>query len=174
MTKPPPTWLFMVLTALVGFVVMAVVVGMNGGGSTPEASMLAARRADRAPPALSTRYVASTQEPQRTDAPPAVSGIDYLALKAEAEERLKALLKDDHGVRYNNVQTRLSTMDGAGVIAFCGEINARNGFGAYSGFQRFVAAPSVAATEEAMTYADFDKIWQRFCIDGVKGPQVWY
>ena len=105
---------------------------------------------------------------------PASSGLDYLTLKAESEGRLKAVLKDDHGVRFRNVQTRLSTMDGGGIVAFCGEMNAKNGFGAYAGYTRFIASRSVATIEGQMSASDFEQAWDRFCTDGVIGPKVWF
>ncbi len=100
-------------------------------------------------------------------------GLDYLTMKAQAEEQLKAKLTDDHGLRYRDVHTKLSTLEGGGIVAFCGEVNSRTPLGGYGGYKRFLASRSVAATEDTMTADDFAQAWSRFCTDGVEGPKVW-
>ena len=101
-------------------------------------------------------------------------GLDYLSLKAEAEEKLDGVLTDDHGVRYRDVHTKLSTLGGGGIIAFCGEENSRTPLGGYAGFQRFIASRSVATTESQMEPAEFAQAWGQFCENAVEGPQVWF
>ncbi len=101
-------------------------------------------------------------------------GLDYLALKAEAEDKLGGVLNDDHGVRYRGVHTKLSTLEGGGIVAFCGEENSRTPLGGYGGFQRFVASRSVAVTESQMEPAEFAQAWNQFCENAVEGPHVWF
>ena len=62
-------------------------------------------------------------------------------MKAEAEEQLKAKLTDDHGLRYRGVHTRLSTLEGGGIVAFGGEVNSRTPIGGYGGLP---ALPRIA------------------------------
>ena len=95
-------------------------------------------------------------------------------MKAQAEEQLRSKLTDDHGVRYRDVHTKLSTLEGGGIVAFCGEENSRTPLGGYGGYKRFLASRSVAATENTMSADDFAQAWSRFCTDGVEGPKVWF
>ena len=101
-------------------------------------------------------------------------GLDYLSLKAEAQEKLQGILTDDHGVRYRDVHTKLSTLEGGGIVAFCGEENSRSPLGGYDGFERFIASRSVATTESQMEPAEFSQTWSQFCENAVEGPQVWF
>ncbi len=48
----------------------------------------------------------------------------------------------------------------------CGEVNAKNGFGGYTGFRRFMAANEdlvVFEGEKRLTPAEFDEAWRRAC-----------
>ena len=95
-------------------------------------------------------------------------------MNVEAENQLKSKLTDDYGIRYRDVHTRLSTLEGGGIVAFCGEVNNRTPLGGYGGYKRFLASRSVAATEDTMSVDDFAQAWSRFCTDGVEGPKVWF
>jgi len=103
----------------------------------------------------------------------ASGGVDYLALKLASESQLDAKLTDSHGVRYQNVMTSLTILDGAAIVAFCGEENGKTPMGGYGGFQRFIASQSTAITEADMTVDDFDRAWRQFC-GGAPGPKVWF
>lgn len=113
--------------------------------------------------------VASADPDVRAD-----GGLDYLGMKAEAEEKLRAILTDNHGVQFRDVRTKLSTLDGGGIVAFCGEENSRTPLGGYGGFQRFIASRSVALTQAQASPLDFEQAWSQFCVNAVEGPQVWF
>ena len=140
-------------------------------GSAPVASTTHASVPPASPkPAQQAEATASSSDPDvRSD-----GGLDYVRMKAEAEEQLKSKLTDDDGLRYRNVHTKLSTLEGGGIVAFCGEVNSRSPLGGYGGFRRFLASRSVAATEDTMPEDDFAQAWSRFCTDGVEGPKVWF
>ncbi len=122
------------------------------------------------PPSQQPTTTTTTSDPDvRSD-----GGLDYLGLKEEAEEQLKAKLTDDQGLRYRDVHTKLSTLEGGGIVAFCGEVNSRTPLGGYGGYKRFLASRTVAATEDTMAAEDFAQAWSRFCTDGVEGPKVWF
>ena len=141
--------------------------------SAPDARPVASA-APTAQPRPSPPTVTATTTPSSDPDVRADGGLDYLGMKAEAEEQLSAKLTDDHGGRYRDVHTRLSTLEGGGIVAFCGEVNSRTPLGGYGGYKRFLASRSVAATEDTMTADDFAQAWSRFCTDGVEGPRVWY
>ena len=157
--------------AMVGAVIRPPPSGVLGKPAAPSKpnSMPAA--------ASSTSTSAPSSPPTTSNAEPDVQaggGLDYLFLKAEAEEKLRGVLTDDHGVRYRDVRTKLSTLEGGGIVAFCGEENSRTPLDGYGGFQRFVASRSVAVTESQMEPADFSQAWTQFCENAVEGPQVWF
>ena len=76
-------------------------------------------------------------------------------------------------MRYRDVHAKLSSLEGGGIVAFCGEENSRTALGGYGGYKRFVASRSVAATEDTMSADDFTQAWSRFCADSVDGPKIW-
>lgn len=46
----------------------------------------------------------------------------------------------------------------------CGEVNSKNGFGGYTGFRRYVAAPDIAVIEgDNMDSSEFQVVWDNFC-----------
>lgn len=52
-----------------------------------------------------------------------------------------------------------------GVPITCGQVNSKNSFGGYGGFQRFVSAGSAELTflEEQMASSEFTKVWNQMC-----------
>jgi len=48
----------------------------------------------------------------------------------------------------------------------CGEVNSKNSFGGYGGFQKFVSAGRAELTflSEQMTDGDFVEVWNRMCV----------
>jgi hypothetical protein len=183
----PLPWLRYVAMACGGIMVfiVGVVIGSCGSGtsSQTEASKSVAPVMAKPPPEHAaikpeddngSGVTASTSAASADPAVRADGGLDYLSLKEEAEAQLKAKLTDDHGVRYRNVQTRLSTLDGGGIVAFCGEENSRSPMGGYGGWRRFIASRSTATTEDGMTSDDFETAWGQFCSGGVVGPKVWF
>src|SRR3546814_6748300 len=72
---------------------------------------------------------------------------------------LRSILKDGDSAKFRGV----FFSDGGGVPTSCGEVNAKNAFGGYRGFQRFMSAGSTELTfiEEQVT--DFGTVWAKFC-----------
>src|SRR4051812_25042313 len=70
-----------------------------------------------------------------------------------AKDAMKAMLKDPDSAKYEDVRA----VPLAGGYAFCGKVNSKNGFGGYTGYQRFVAGPTMAATEDMVK--DFPVLW---------------
>lgn len=79
-----------------------------------------------------------------------------------AKQNVAAKLKDPQSAQFQNLI--VSSKSGASIV--CGEVNAKNGFGGYTGFKRFVSAgPGMATQIEGgeMPAAEFQKAWQRAC-----------
>ena len=174
------------LALLIG---MPIIMSIGIGSDPTYRKEQAEKEAAKASRARAENAVTTTTTPEATtitdtapDTPEAAAdhevssngGLDYLGMKAEAEQQLKAKLTDDHGLRYRDVHTKLSTLEGGGIVAFCGEVNSRTPLGGYGGYKRFLASRSVAATEDTMSADDFAQAWSRFCTDGVEGPKVWF
>ena len=71
-----------------------------------------------------------------------------------AKQLVRARLRDPKSAEFRNVTTH-------GRVV-CGEVNARNGFGGMTGFQRFVAAGDSAFVESEVK-GGLSTIWNRFC-----------
>ncbi|GEO83052.1 hypothetical protein ROR02_31830 [Pararhodospirillum oryzae] len=63
---------------------------------------------------------------------------------SKAIDSLRDLMKDPESVRVKGVRV----VDFAGGKVVCGEFNAKNGYGAYTGYKPFVAGVSVADVYE--------------------------
>lgn len=77
--------------------------------------------------------------------------------KYGAREFVKAILKDPESAEFRN-----EFVGAKGVP--CGEVNAKNGFGGYTGFKRFVSAGKEATfIETADNAKEFDNLWKELC-----------
>lgn len=74
------------------------------------------------------------------------------------ENQILSKLKDRSSASFANVF--ISTSD-----IVCGDVNSKNSFGGYSGYQRFISAyPSDMSTlEENTNKREFKKTWDEFC-----------
>lgn len=74
-----------------------------------------------------------------------------------AKERVIAKLKDGKSAEFRN------------QVAFCGEVNAKNSFGAYAGFKRYIAADdNLVVMEDDMKAGEFDEAWNKYCVSYAK------
>jgi len=80
----------------------------------------------------------------------------------ETQQAVRAKMRDPESVRFRNVVFHRGV---GGVPMVCGEVNGRNGFGAYSGFQPFIAsgADFGPITPTDMARGEFDKAWRQNC-----------
>jgi hypothetical protein len=78
---------------------------------------------------------------------------------SNGREKIKEQLKDPESATFRNVHF----YSGGGVPVVCGEVNARNAFGGYTGFERFVSAGSVISATESQVDGGLDKVWDKFC-----------
>ena len=72
-------------------------------------------------------------------------------------------LKDPESAEYSDVEAFQLSGDN---FAFCGKVNAKNGFGGYTGSERFIASPGLGLTETALggdTNAVFQDTWAKVC-----------
>lgn len=73
-----------------------------------------------------------------------------------AKRNIAAQMKDPSSVQFRDLYIG---RDSDGKLSLCGEINAKNGYGAYAGFRPFVANASALAY-----FGDqIAEIWPEFC-----------
>lgn len=78
-----------------------------------------------------------------------------------SRDGVRARLKDPDSAEFRNV----GYYSGGPGMAVCGEVNAKNSFGGYSGFERFVALGEDTAFLESDTSAsEFQDAWNQLCI----------
>lgn len=88
-------------------------------------------------------------------------------IRAAGRRAVLAELRDPSSAQFRNVR-RIQHENG--TTQFCGEVNARNGFGGMAGFKRFEAgvtnrggASAQIDSSETLTGSHFDAGWNQFC-----------
>lgn len=79
-----------------------------------------------------------------------------------SKEAIKAQLKDAASAEFKDVRF----YSGGGVPVACGQVNAKNGFGGYGGFERFIAAGREMAVLESQSSDGIGPVWDKFCTQG--------
>lgn len=127
--------------------------------------------AGTAAPAQVTKQAKVTAVPENSgnSQPSDVEMLTYS--QTQTKEALEAKLKDPESARYKNVAAYHVAGFSEGY-AFCGEVNAKNGFGGYAGYERFVGVPDQAFLESEVS--GFDTLWNRFCDPSQIGPAIWW
>jgi hypothetical protein len=104
---------------------------------------------------------------------PSTSASDHpgiLRYQVESKDAILAKLCDPDSAQFENVYFHTTEHDGKKLYAYCGTVNAKNGFGGYAGKEEFIAAPTIAATRSQL--ADFAGAWKLVCSG--TGEKVFY
>lgn len=81
---------------------------------------------------------------------------EYAVIRV-GQRAVESRLKDTDSAKFRN-----QFVGKSGVP--CGEVNARNGFGGYNGFKRYIASGGgVSVIEGEIPDDQFEATWQRFC-----------
>lgn len=75
-----------------------------------------------------------------------------------SKDAVKAKMKDPNSAQFRNVYFSRS----GGVPVACGEVNAKNSYGGYRGYQFFIAAGDSLTVLESEV-SDFKALWQQLC-----------
>lgn len=78
--------------------------------------------------------------------------------KIRAERAVRELLRDGRTAEFRNVDVKRTEND---VRYTCGEVNAKNAFGGYGGYQRFISLGQATFLQEQVD--DFEPVWRQFC-----------
>ena len=82
-----------------------------------------------------------------------------IAWNEKGMEAIKAKLKDADSAKFRNVKF----YSGVAPVT-CGEVNAKNSFGGYSGYERFIAGGDVInVLESEMKDGEMDDAWRKIC-----------
>lgn len=72
---------------------------------------------------------------------------NYGAMVSKAKSAVSRDFKDPEAAKFRNVGIYKSTT-GKGGVSVCGEVNAKNSFGAYVGYKRFVVDDDLVEIED--------------------------
>ena len=76
------------------------------------------------------------------------------------QNQIKSRLRDPDSAQFTEVQVSRKS----GVVAICGMVNSKNGFGGMSGPQRFVTGGATAIEGDGtMDAANFQRAWDMLC-----------
>jgi hypothetical protein len=83
---------------------------------------------------------------------------------AKGQEAVASTLKDPSSAQFRKVFFHMAKIEGKNVPMSCGEVNSKNSFGGYNGYQRYISAgtPDLSYLEEEV--ADFGKAWKLMCV----------
>lgn len=140
----PPKKTSIVTWAVLGMVLLAVWLGAtdDGPGAQPATSASAISSAAPAKP---------RELDQRTK---------EFAWMEVGKDAVRAKLKDPKSAEFKDVYFFRGK---DGVPMTCGQVNAKNGFGGYAGFKRFVSAGNAEMTFLEGEVSDFYLVWNKFC-----------
>lgn len=128
----------------------------------------AGKKATKAPAAPKPKAKPSA-EPQpkvvakKDDSPFADVGAQRLWI-VKSRDAIRSRLRDPGSADFRNERF----YSGGAAPVVCGEVNSKNGFGGYSGFQRYIAAGDVP--DLAFLASDFasgdsiDNVWAKLCV----------
>lgn len=124
--------------------------------------MLAAKKQETGEKTAANRKAAATKTLQTTNKPAGALSTDARRSiwLSRGKAAAKAKLKDPSSAQFRNVYFH----EGAdGIPMTCGEVNSKNSFGGYGGYQRFVSAGKSELTFLEEEVADFSNVWNRLC-----------
>ena len=133
------------------------------GSQKPTAPLPVAAGPREASPRPATATSLAPADPQPARPSPSIAtqaandDLKFARLIILGRRTMDTALRDSSSARYRNV--RLMSMPGTNGALFCGEVNARNAYGGYVGYHRFISVPGAQAwTDEidgfATTWAD--------------------
>lgn len=78
----------------------------------------------------------------------------------KGKEAVRSKLKDPNTAQFKNVYFHRGAK---GIPVSCGEVNSKNSFGGYTGFQKFISAGNPELTFIQSEVTDFTTSWKQFC-----------
>lgn len=81
----------------------------------------------------------------------------------KCEQLVRGMLRDPESAKFRNLYFRMADVRGQRIPVTCGEVNAKNGFGGYGGYEQFVSAGSRQTTFLSSQSKDWPTIWRMLC-----------
>ena len=116
---------------------------------------------------------ATNAPPDSRQQPTAAAGsinapnITEAVLISRAQRGVRDMLRDPDSAKFRNVRLSRGMNDVSGPVV-CGEVNARNGFGGYTGYGRFfsVGTNGFSVMEYGETSREgFIRLWNDWCVN---------
>lgn len=108
---------------------------------------------------LTATMLRATEAPATPPAPPAPPPSPYAALIAAGKANITTDLKDPSSAKFRN----LFIGGEKALPALCGEIAAKNSYGAYTGFKRFYATTEKLLSEIEQPTVAFNTMYRKMC-----------
>ncbi len=83
------------------------------------------------------------------------------------KQAVRSKLKDPDSADFRNVFFHRGSDD---IPVICGEVNSKNSFGGFGGFQKFISAGSAEMTFLEEEVSDFGNLWNTLCADQAGNP----
>ncbi|MDM5264763.1 zinc ribbon domain-containing protein [Sulfurovum sp. XTW-4] len=74
---------------------------------------------------------------------------------------VRSKLKDSDSAKFRDIYFNKNKDQ---VPVACGEVNSKNGLGAFAGYERFISAGSIEFTWLESEVSDFGNIWNKLCV----------
>lgn len=139
---------------VLGVFVVFVIVAANQDVTPEERAAREQRKAERA--------AAKAKEEQEDAAKNAArdNEIKEMVWVEKGKDAVKARLKDPDSAKFREVYFFRGKDN---IPMTCGQVNSKNSFGGFSGFQHFVSGGSAELTFLEKEVKDFHKAWNRYC-----------
>lgn len=91
-----------------------------------------------------------------------LAGCESGDIKA-AKEIVASELRDPESAQFRNISK--TKKNEFGVVTVCGEVNGKNAYGGYVGYQRFVNSPPSNRVYMEKAWITFDDLWDSSCAE---------
>jgi hypothetical protein len=82
----------------------------------------------------------------------------------KGQEAVERKLKDPSSAQFRHMFFHMAKLNGKDAPISCGEVNSKNSFGGYNGYQRYISAGTPELTYLEEEVADFSKAWKIMCV----------
>jgi hypothetical protein len=134
------------------FVLLGLWISWGDDGAQPGARQVAQASVEQPYPAPAVQKQTSLEDQLMVDG--------SVALQTVRE----SLLDPQSALFRNVVAVKFHASDGTTALLFCGEVNGRNRFGGYSGYQPFMSLGRSVYTPETSTV--FEGLYEDYCVAG--------
>jgi hypothetical protein len=150
--------------ALSSLLVSTIVLALACSKSDQSSSDTAASSTSSNAAPSAAKNDANTESAAQQDSTPKKPNLEEREEEAtvNAEESVKRRLRDPESAHFGSINT-FPQGDSGMVVVVCGYVNAKNGFGGYTGEERFVSIGGAGRPLLSSDGEDFATAWAQFC-----------